>query len=290
MKKSMSSGVLFVAAMFLSMSSVFGQWNNGTPGVQSTDNKVGIGTTAPVEQLEVVSGNRKVGLNYSIPGAAAQTGGILALSRISDGGKRMLLGMTATTADEAVIYGEGGATEMRFVSGGLGSQGFGFYMNVSAANAFAATRPTGPVMKIDGSGNVGIGTSAPDARLTVKGSIHAQEVRVDLTGSVAPPDYVFAPDYHLLPLSMVAQYIQENSHLPEVPSAREMEESGINLKEMNLLLLKKIEELTLYTIDINTKNQNDEAEIKQMREQMRKQNELIERQGKAIERLEARVR
>jgi hypothetical protein len=58
-------------------------------------------------------------------------------------------------------------------------------------------------------GNVGIGTTAPDEKLTVKGKIHTQEVRVDMAGPLVP-DYVFAPDYDLKPLSEVAQYIKEN--------------------------------------------------------------------------------
>jgi hypothetical protein len=100
------------------------------------------------------------------------------------------------------------------------------------------------------SGNVGIGTATPDSKLTVKGDIHTREVRVDLTGAVAP-DYVFEKDYSLLPLSELETYINQNKHLPEVPSAKQMEAEGLNLKEMNLLLLKKVEELTLHLIEQN---------------------------------------
>lgn len=100
------------------------------------------------------------------------------------------------------------------------------------------------------SGNVGIGTAAPDAKLAVKGTIHTQEVRVDLLDAMAP-DYVFDTDYHLTPLAELKSYVDQNKHLPEVPSAREMEKNGLNLKEMNLLLLKKVEELTLHLIKAN---------------------------------------
>jgi len=98
-------------------------------------------------------------------------------------------------------------------------------------------------------GNVGIGTTTPDAKLTVKGNIHTQEVKVDLQGAVAP-DYVFKEDYNLRSLEQVDAYIKENGHLPNIPSAAEMEKEGVLLKEMNLKLLEKIEELTLYVIEL----------------------------------------
>lgn len=101
-------------------------------------------------------------------------------------------------------------------------------------------------------GNVGIGTTTPDSKLTVKGKIHTQEVKVDLAGAVAP-DYVFYKDYHLKSLEEVQQYINKEGQLPNIPSAKQMEEDGINLKEMNLKLLEKIEELTLYTIQQHKK-------------------------------------
>jgi hypothetical protein len=104
-------------------------------------------------------------------------------------------------------------------------------------------------------GKVGIGTPTPDAKLTVKGDIHTNEVRVDLTGPIAPPDYVFEKDYPLTSLEELKSYIDRHKHLPEIPSAKEMEENGINLKEMNLLLLKKVEELTLHLIEQNRINE-----------------------------------
>ncbi|WP_300976876.1 tail fiber protein [Flavobacterium sp.] len=99
----------------------------------------------------------------------------------------------------------------------------------------------------DTGGNVGIGTTSPDAKLAVKGQIHTQEVKVDLQGAMVP-DYVFASDYKLISLEEVEKYIKENKHLPEIPSAVMIEKEGLFLKEMNLNLLKKIEELTLYVI------------------------------------------
>lgn len=99
---------------------------------------------------------------------------------------------------------------------------------------------------IDSQGLVGIGTSTPDAELTVKGDIHAERVKVDL--NIPAPDYVFEEDYDLRSLEETADYIDENKHLPEIPSAKEFEANGVDLVAMNMLLLKKVEELTLHLI------------------------------------------
>jgi hypothetical protein len=97
-------------------------------------------------------------------------------------------------------------------------------------------------------GNVGIGTKSPDATLTVNGNIHAKEVKVDLT--VPAPDYVFEGEYNLRSLDEVEVFIKQQKHLPGIPSAATMEKNGIDVGEMNMLLLKKVEELTLYVIEL----------------------------------------
>ncbi len=107
-------------------------------------------------------------------------------------------------------------------------------------------------------GKIGIGTDRPDELLTVKGKIHTQEVLVDLNGAVAP-DYVFEsyflgaselnPLYRRLSLDETAAFVKTYHHLPGIPSAKALEEEGLALKEMNLLLLEKVEELMLHTIE-----------------------------------------
>ncbi|WP_437921168.1 hypothetical protein [Sphingobacterium sp. LRF_L2] len=96
-------------------------------------------------------------------------------------------------------------------------------------------------------GNVGIGTTTPAEKLAVNGNIRAKEIKVEATNW---PDYVFSPDYALKPIGEVRDFIVENGHLPEVPKASEVEENGLSVGEMNKLLMKKIEELTLYIIDL----------------------------------------
>lgn len=80
------------------------------------------------------------------------------------------------------------------------------------------------------------------------GNIHAQEVKVTMNAG-AVPDYVFAKDYKLNTLKEVENFINANSHLPEIPSAKDIEKNGLMLAEMNMILLKKIEELTLHAIN-----------------------------------------
>lgn len=96
-------------------------------------------------------------------------------------------------------------------------------------------------------GNVAIGDENMDKSLHVYGTVYSKEVQVKL--SIDAPDYVFDPDYQLMKLDDLQNYLDKNKHLPEVPSAKEMEKNGVNLSEMNMLLLKKVEELTLYMLE-----------------------------------------
>lgn len=95
--------------------------------------------------------------------------------------------------------------------------------------------------------SLGVGTTDTKGyTLAVAGSMVAESVKVALQS--AWPDYVFTKDHELLPLNSVESFIQENNHLPDIPSAVEVKENGIDLGEMNAKLLKKVEELTLYLI------------------------------------------
>ncbi|MGK6352920.1 hypothetical protein [Parapedobacter sp. DT-150] len=108
------------------------------------------------------------------------------------------------------------------------------------------------------SGKVGIGTSYPQADLAVNGNILAKEVKVK--SDISVPDYVFDPGYQLPTLDEIEIYVKEHKHLPEVPSAADIEKDGLDLAEMNMLMLKKVEELTLHII-------NQDQRIKQLEKQ-----------------------
>ncbi|SFC35990.1 hypothetical protein SAMN04487891_109166 [Flagellimonas taeanensis] len=119
-------------------------------------------------------------------------------------------------------------------------------------------------------GNLGIGTTSPDAKLAVNGNIHAKEVKVDLVGW---PDYVLKKGYNLPTLEEVEMHIKEKGHLINIPSAKEVEANGVELGEMNKLLLEKIEELTLYTIQ----QQRDLDDQKKKNETLEQRIQVLEK-------------
>lgn len=119
-------------------------------------------------------------------------------------------------------------------------------------------------MFVGSNGNVGIGTASPcvDCKLDVKGKIRSEEVVVAISNG---PDYVFETDYELRSLEDTKDYIDENKHLPEIPSAKEMQENGIGVADMNMKLLKKIEELTLHLIQQNERMEKMEKELQALK-------------------------
>lgn len=101
--------------------------------------------------------------------------------------------------------------------------------------------------KILNNGDIGIGTPNPKYKLDVIGTIRAREIKVDLNGA----DFVFEKDYKLMPIKDLEKFVKQNKHLPEIAPAKEMEENGTELGNLNSKLLQKIEEMTLYMISQN---------------------------------------
>lgn len=113
---------------------------------------------------------------------------------------------------------------------------------------------------------VGIRTdNIPDGyALAVNGALAATKVTIKTETSWGWPDYVFSENYKLKSLSEVKEFVEENKHLPDVPSAAEVDENGVDLGNMDAILLKKIEELTLYMIQLEEKNAELEKKVEQL--------------------------
>ncbi|MGQ7855242.1 hypothetical protein ACUN24_13490 [Pedobacter sp. WC2501] len=186
---------------------------------------VGIGTTDPGAKLDVI-GTAKFGgqsANLDIAGNPAE------YQNLSSTGK-MLIGWNRTAGH--------GETDFIANEGGGSQGGFAFY---SYNNASQEKQ----LLRLMGNGNVGIGIATPYEKLSVNGNIRAKEIKVEARDW---PDYVFEEGYQVGTLEGLESYIKANKHLPEIPSAKEVQENGIALGEMNKLLLKKVEEITLYLI------------------------------------------
>ncbi|MEM1328196.1 MAG: hypothetical protein AAGI23_19730 [Bacteroidota bacterium] len=220
---------------------------------------------------------------------------------IGDGGNELEFSVEGSSngADLVLTTLTGtGRTRLRIAPGGSDNRAFLQVQNASDAantgNARLGVRGTYAILSAANSGtpasplsNVGIELD-PNGDLTGEsfvvstggflggsaGGVETILAKVDVNGletieakvqaSVAAPDYVFADDYNLRSLEEVEAYINEYSHLPEIPSAAEFEADGIKLGKMSFDLLKKVEELTLYMIEMKKENEELKARIQEL--------------------------
>lgn len=201
--------------------------------------EVGIGVKDPSSQLHVVT-NSENGLCLQ-----STTQGLVSLAFRTQGGN------------------EGIVQDYAKVSGGYQKWSGAGMLTFSTREDLE--KPLIEKMRIINNGNVGIGTDTPDHKLDVNGTIRAKEVIVE-TGWA---DYVFEPDYPLMPLDKLEKVLKKEKSLPNIPSAAEVEKDGISVGEMNKKLLEKIEELTLYVIDIYRSNQELNEENTQLQKRVR---------------------
>ncbi len=222
---------------------------------------VGIGNNAPTERLDV-TGNLKFSGALMPNNAAGTTGQVLT----SNGaGAAPTWGTPAAVVSGWALAGNSATVPGTNFIGTTDAQRLVFKTN----NVEQAT--------ILSNGNVGIGTVTPAEKLDVAGNIYTNgKVLIGTSGLATGthllavngsaiftkavvrltgvwPDYVFKPSYNLPSLNEVEIFLQKHNHLPDVPSAAEVEKNGIDLGDNQAILLKKIEELTLYMIELNKK-------------------------------------
>lgn len=216
----------------------------------SNTGNIGIGTTNPLAKLHLI-GPDNAGSSIYLESKNPNSG-----IRIKQ------TGQTGWTGNAFTLALQHGAW-----FGSTGPFNQGIYMDENIGLRFF----TGNSEKIRvlNNGNVGIGTTNPTEKLTVKGKILCSEVEVVDISTI--PDYVFQKyytgtsklkeDYQMPTLEEVEAFTKANHHLPEVPSAKEIKEEGMQLKEMTTLLLQKVEELTLYTIEQEKRIKALEAQL-----------------------------
>jgi hypothetical protein len=195
---------------------------------------------------------KNIGIGTLTPGSTLDVAGIFTLSGSGDANKFI----TTTGNSHLTIQSTGAAGAIRF-----------FTENGTSANE---------KMRVDASGNVGIGVTAPTEKLSVNGNVYANgnisaygivKTKKVVVTQTAWPDYVFTDDYKLATLSSLESYIRTNRHLPGVPSVKDVEENGISVGDNQALLLRKIEELTLYVIALEKKSNRQQTDLKNLKEQ-----------------------
>ena len=252
--------VMSVLCLVLASGVTAQTWSTGDGGVTVyktlTNGNVGIGTTTPSYKLHLYNGTSSCDLvaESNISGSSGAIGKLRLLN--TSGGDIFNISMRKT----------GGVTEMLQSAYDAGTTTWRefIYFNYSTTE-YEVRAGVGPVKYLNSgnvvflnTGNVGIGEASPATKLAVNGSITCKEVEVKETGW---SDYVFNDNYDLPSLMEVEDYIQQHRHLPGMPTAGQVKESGIKLGQMDALLLQKIEELTLYLIELRKENDALKARI-----------------------------
>jgi len=240
-----------------------GENNNKRFVINKINGNIGIGTANPNEKLEV-NGAIRV-LNQ---GTGYKRGILLFTNSLVSGDNTGIDFCTSNNTDYI-----GAKIEAERVSGGYSN------LNFKTLKSGETTNNPSSSLYIKWSGNVGIGTTNPTEKLSVDGTILAKEIKVSTDGA-GWPDFVFSDDYTLKSLTEVENYIKTHKHLPDIPSAEAMEKQGVNLAEMNKLLLQKVEELTLYTIE-------KDKEVKELKEAKIKETEDRKKLEERLAKIEA---
>lgn len=156
--------------------------------------------------------------------------------------------------NQQFLFGTGTCTSGYSLGIGVNDDGVNFNLNTGLRgfnfiNANLGANPNGRLLTISATGNVAIGNTNPQGyKLAVEGVIGARRIKVTQESWA---DFVFNNDYQLPAIHEVADFIEQNKHLPGIPTTLQVKEEGIDLGEMNKLLLQKVEEQMLYIIQLN---------------------------------------
>ena len=206
-------------------------------------------------------------LGWKEPYTAA-TPRVLINNAADDGSTALQVNGTAkSTVVKAAKEGSAELSPQVYLSGTDGTRAFNFQLTEGNYPGLGLWRFDGTwheAMRIASNGNVSVGTTdSKGYKLAVAGSMIAEKIKVKLAG--AWPDYVFDGSYNLPGLDSLETYIRDHKHLPGTVPAEEVERNGLDVAEMQRLQMQKIEELTLYVIELNKKIEEQQKEIKQLK-------------------------
>ncbi len=226
--------LLSVIMLTIAISSCFAE-----DDIYSINGSLGVGIAYPTEKLEV-KGSIK--------------GGIV----IEDESGTILLDKNYMLSPDSLVFSWKDGSSGNYWSTGFHKRGFNskLYYDFIGTDTDPGITGQHDFLVFD-SGRIGIGSEEfpTGCRLAVNGKVYATEINVN-TYNNGWPDHVFNDNYDLMSLNEVESFINENGHLPGLPSAEQVSQDGVNISEMQAMLLQKIEELTLHVIELKKENES----------------------------------